>query len=208
MSAASSCPRFSASFRSAVAPTPVMKITTLKRPAQSASTNVVVSSGCSSGVSRTAGTEYAMPPNRSTIDAISALMRASSSATRLPVSEAIASFLLRHVSRRPDGGAAIAEHTGLLDGSFCPPRRPAHAEFEQHDRPPCEHNGHQHQTRAVRSCGVPHGTEHRGQKESAEPTGGADHASDDPHSAGESLRNELKHGAVAHTETPDCDKEH
>ncbi len=45
-----------------------MKMTTLKCPAQSASTKAVVSSGCSSGVSLTAGTEYAMPPNRSTID--------------------------------------------------------------------------------------------------------------------------------------------
>src|SRR6266850_5089224 len=85
--AASCCPRVSASFKSADAPTPVMKMTRSNRFAQSASTNAAVSSEDSTGVSRTAGTEYAIPPWRSTIVDSSPLMRASSSATRLPWSD-------------------------------------------------------------------------------------------------------------------------
>ena len=75
-----------------------------------------------------------MPPNRSTIDAISAFMRASSSAIRFHVSEAIASILLRHVARRPERGASIAKQAGLLHRGGFPARRPSRADFEQHKK--------------------------------------------------------------------------
>jgi hypothetical protein len=84
---ASRRPSRSASRSSAATPTPVMNTTMAKRPAQRASTNALTSAGCSEAVSRTAGTEYGTPPNRSTIAASSALMRASSTATRAPFRE-------------------------------------------------------------------------------------------------------------------------
>ena len=85
------------SVKSADAPTPVMKMTRSNRIAESASTNATVSSEDSTGVSRTAGTEYAIPPWRSTIADSSPLIRASSSATRLPWRD-MPTILLRQVS--------------------------------------------------------------------------------------------------------------
>src|SRR5689334_1401288 len=206
-SAASSCPRFSASFRSAVAPTPVINTTTSKRPAHSASTNAVVSSGRSSGDSRTAGTEYAVPPNRSTIEAISALIRASSSAIRFPVSEAIASILLRHVARRPERRASIAKQPCLLHCSGFPPRRPSRADFEQHHRSCREGERDNHQTGCVRARRISRGSENGRKKKAAKPACRSDHARDDAHPSGKPLRHELKHRSVAHAQGADGDKQ-
>src|SRR6185369_2893560 len=148
-----------------------MKTTTSKRPAQRLSTNARVSSGCSSGVSRTAGTEYGLPPRRSTIADSSPLIRASSSATRLPDRDM--ATILRDLCRqglsaprsRPQKGRAakqpfpVAEDPRLPHCGFLPVRRPARAELEQQNRSADESDRQNRQAYRIRPRYVLRGAE-------------------------------------------------
>src|SRR6185436_16854782 len=192
---ASSRPRFSASLSSADAPTPVMKTTRSKRFAQSASTNAVVSAGCSVGVSRTAGTEYGVPPCRSTIDDSSLLIRASSSATLFPFSD-IAGDL-----------TAVAENPRLPHRCRVPSRLPPGAQFEQRERAGGKRQREEHQPARIAAGEILRRAENRRQEESAQAPGGADDARDDAHPSRKPLRHELEDGAVAHAEAAHGEKQ-
>src|SRR5438034_1141470 len=134
------------------------------------------------GVSRTAGTEYAVAPCRSTIEESSALMRASSSATFFPLSD-IAGDL-----------TAIIENPRLRHGGRRPSCLPSRSEFEEQQCAGDECQREQRQTRCVCARRILRRAENRRQKESSKSARGADHARDDAHAAAEALRDELEDG--------------